>query len=173
MDPTTLPLRDIHLPEPISWWPPATGWLGLAILLLVSVAIAIFLYRRRIETRGQHVALSELDTIVAVLSADDDGHACAQALSRLARRVALLYGGPEINAAVGDDWLDAIRKLGGSAPLTASVAQVLLIAPYSHSHAANIATDDYREASDYLRTWITDAPHLAHQRKRLARHAAV
>ena len=173
MDPTTLPLRDIHLPEAISWWPPATGWVGLAILMVVSIAIAIFLYRRRTKTRGQRAALNELDTILAVLHTDDDGHACAQALSRLARRVALLYGGPEISAAMDEDWLDAIRKLGGSAPLTPPVAEVLLMAPYSHSHAENMTTEDYRAASDYLRTWITDVPHLAHQRKRQARHAAV
>ena len=173
MDPITLPLRDIHLPEPISWWPPATGWVVLAILIVVGAAIAVFLYRRRIKTRAQRAALNELDAILAALRTDDDGHACAQALSRLARRVALLYGGPEVNAAVGNDWLDTIRKLSVSPPLIAPVTQVLLIAPYSHSHAADIATEDYRAAANHLRTWIHGAPRLARQLKRQARHAAV
>jgi hypothetical protein len=173
MDPTTLPLRDIHLPDPISWWPPATGWVVLAIVIVVGAAIAVCLYRRRINTWAERAALHELDAILAALRTDDDGHACAQALSRLTRRVALLYGGPEVCAAVGDVWLDAIRKLSSSVPLTASITQVLLIAPYSRSHAANITTADYRAAADHLRTWIHNASRVARQLKRQARHAAV
>ncbi|AKC86081.1 DUF4381 family protein [Pseudoxanthomonas suwonensis] len=35
MDPTRLPLRDVHLPSSPSWWPPAPGWwwLGAAVAL--------------------------------------------------------------------------------------------------------------------------------------------
>lgn len=173
MDPITLPLRDIHLPEPISWWPPATGWVGVAILIVIGAAITVSLYRRRRKTRAQRAALHELEAILAGLRIDDNGHACAQALSRLARRVALLYGGPAVGAVVDDDWLDAIRELGGSAPMPSAVTQVLLIAPYSRAHAANIATEDYCAAADHLRTWIHDAPRIARQLKRQAEHAAV
>ena len=37
MDPTRLPLRDVHLPASPSWWPPAPGWwwLGAAIALVL------------------------------------------------------------------------------------------------------------------------------------------
>lgn len=37
VDPTRLPLRDVHLPPSPSWWPPAPGWwwLGAIVLLLV------------------------------------------------------------------------------------------------------------------------------------------
>ena len=34
MDPTQLPLRDLHLPETIGWWPLAPGW-WFAIAALV------------------------------------------------------------------------------------------------------------------------------------------
>ena len=35
MDPEQIPLRDLHLPDAISWWPLAPGWwivLGLALI---------------------------------------------------------------------------------------------------------------------------------------------
>ena len=36
MDPTRLPLRDVHLPASPSWWPPAPGWWWLAAVLAVA-----------------------------------------------------------------------------------------------------------------------------------------
>ena len=41
-----LPLRDIHLPDPVSWWPPAPGWWMLLALLLVIALLGGYLYRR-------------------------------------------------------------------------------------------------------------------------------
>ncbi len=42
--PTTLELRDIHLPEAISWWPPAPGWWFL-LGSIVFIVIAVFLFK--------------------------------------------------------------------------------------------------------------------------------
>lgn len=39
-------LRDIHLPEPISWWPLAPGWWALIILCL---ALSIWLVSRAVQ----------------------------------------------------------------------------------------------------------------------------
>ena len=36
MDPTRLPLRDVHLPASPPWWPPAPGWWWLAAALAVA-----------------------------------------------------------------------------------------------------------------------------------------
>jgi hypothetical protein len=37
VDPTRLPLRDVHLPPPPPWWPPAPGWWWLAAAVLLPV----------------------------------------------------------------------------------------------------------------------------------------
>ena len=41
------------LPPPISWWPPAPGWIALALLpFLILVALSPFLMRGRVDRLG-------------------------------------------------------------------------------------------------------------------------
>ena len=32
-------LRDIHLPEPVSWWPPALGWWLVAMTVMTLLIV--------------------------------------------------------------------------------------------------------------------------------------
>jgi hypothetical protein len=57
-------LRDIHLPAPPLWWPPAPGWWLVAIAVLAALAYAVYRARRAIirrrpirEARRQYVSL--------------------------------------------------------------------------------------------------------------------
>jgi hypothetical protein len=55
-------LRDIHHPDPISWWPLAPGWWALAVLLLVcSALVIVFEIRRRRSLKYR--ALREFDLL--------------------------------------------------------------------------------------------------------------
>lgn len=55
MNPTTdqdplSQLRDIHLPEPGGFWPPAPGWWIVALLVVLAITVTVWLvlrYRRR------------------------------------------------------------------------------------------------------------------------------
>ena len=59
-------LRDIHLPEPISWWPPAPGWW---ILALASAALTAWLlrwlYHRYKAKHYRRQALAQLQELQA------------------------------------------------------------------------------------------------------------
>ena len=63
--PEDLPLRDIHLPDPVSWWPMAPGWWLLFFLLVLLISLSIFFLRRRQQYRRSAVykAKQELDRI--------------------------------------------------------------------------------------------------------------
>lgn len=57
-------LRDIHLPEPVSWWPPAPGWWLLIIITLALTAWTThFLYRRYKAALYRRQALKKLDQL--------------------------------------------------------------------------------------------------------------
>ncbi|MBS3803722.1 MAG: DUF4381 domain-containing protein [Oleiphilaceae bacterium] len=57
-------LRDIHLPDPGGFWPPAPGWWFLAILILVAAALAgSWFLRRYRRNRWLASARRELDQL--------------------------------------------------------------------------------------------------------------
>ena len=47
MSPSELPLRDIHVPDPVGWWPPAIGWWLLAGIVALMVVLAVLRWRHR------------------------------------------------------------------------------------------------------------------------------
>lgn len=62
MDPNTLleQLRDVHAPDPITWWPPAIGWWMVAILsLLALVCLAWVATRYFRKNAWRRAALKE------------------------------------------------------------------------------------------------------------------
>ncbi len=54
-------LKDIHTPDPISWWPLAPGWW---ISLLLIIAIAVFLYRKWQQSQSNHPAFLHAQTVL-------------------------------------------------------------------------------------------------------------
>ncbi|MBS1202779.1 MAG: hypothetical protein H6R22_1288, partial [Chromatiaceae bacterium] len=69
-------LRDWHLPDPVSWWPPAPGWWLVAGLALAACALTLHWWLRRRRRRHgapARAALGELERLGARLVADGDG----------------------------------------------------------------------------------------------------
>lgn len=120
-------LRDIHLPAPISWWPPAPGWWILAVLLLAILFIGYRLIRRRGRNGWRRQALQQL----MQLRGSDDSTLVTQ-LSALLRRVAISrFPQAEVAAITGEAWLVFLdRTLGEGTPFQAGAGRALLSAPY-------------------------------------------
>jgi len=133
MDPKTLPLRDIHLPEPVSWWPPAPGWW----LLLLSIALIIgglWWWRRRDRHRRldlRQAALSYLRALRQGYDRDGDAPALAAGLSALLRRISLqVYPRTEVAGLTGEAWLAFLDRVLGDHRFTRGPGRVLEEAPY-------------------------------------------
>ena len=66
-----LPLRDIHEPAAIGWWPPAIGWWVLAVVLPLLIGLAFWIYKSLNRTTALKAARKKLRTISRNQSLDD------------------------------------------------------------------------------------------------------
>jgi hypothetical protein len=70
-------LRDIHLPEAVTFWPPAPGWWVVLVLLLIGLA---FVYRQAI------IAMIQRRKLTNVLAQLHEAHVCFTALAQDAEK---------------------------------------------------------------------------------------
>lgn len=125
-------LRDIHLPQPISWWPPAPGWWILLGLLLVSSLAIIFFMRRRKLRRYRRAALFQLERLETSFQADGDSRKLVRELSRLMRQAALChFPREECAGLVGDAWLAFLDRPLNDSPFASGAGRVLALGPYA------------------------------------------
>ena len=144
-------LRDIHLPEPIGWWPPAPGWYFLAILILVALIVAIiFLTRHYLNGRARRQALRLLETYQQQYLEHHINHQLIAArLSELLKRVALVYFPREKVASLqGESWIAFLNDTGKGLNFNA-VQRELLELPYQSEVAC-----DFQPLFGLVRTWI-------------------
>lgn len=131
MTPDTLPLRDIHLPPAISWWPPAPGWwlLLLVLILLVVTIYAVQRYRKR--RHFKRLALAQLEDLTRQHQEQGDARQLLQGLSRLLRQASVLHF-PRSDCAglVGEPWLAFLDQRLDGRPFTEGVGRGLAEGPY-------------------------------------------
>lgn len=128
-DPSQLPLRDIHLPGDVAWWPLAFGWWLLAATVVVLAVVAGFAIWRR---RRHRVARRALHEIMAALNTGADPARCAQRASIVLRRFAMTMNRNsfEVAGLTGKAWLDYLVRFGRSAELEETDGAELLDLPY-------------------------------------------
>ncbi len=134
-DPANLPLRDIHLPDPVLWWPPAPGWWLLAIVLLLAIFL-LFILIRRSRAKRLSVAVQARNEIARIRQNYEQGGdkaELAKEISALLRRVCIsIRPRQETAALTGSEWLDYLDKQVGSDHFVNGAGKVLLEAPYRH-----------------------------------------
>ena len=107
MEENALPLRDLHLPDAVGWWPLAPGW--WLLLGLLAVAFAYFAwrwYRAGVFNAPRRFALRELARVEADFLEHRDPVALGKQLSELLRRGMLAYAPrEEVAGLTGEAWL--------------------------------------------------------------------
>jgi len=133
MEPQQLPLRDIHLPGPITWWPPAPGW-WLMLALFCGLILAIFLLRRWLIKRRKEpkrIARRELKKLQTEYQQHQNPQILVEKISILLRRLYLsCYPRAEVASLTGESWLQFLDKQLGNQQFTQGKGRCLIEAPY-------------------------------------------
>ena len=159
---TDLSLRDIHLPDPVSWWPLAPGWWIIAGGVLLFVII-FFAGRQYYRSKALHRdANAELEKIKHQFALNHNEIELVQALSILLRRSCIsFYPRHETASLTGDVWL---KYLDSTSPTVSSdtttfykgVGEILASAPYMSE--STILKIDCDALIILCETWIIAQP---------------
>ena len=100
-------LRDIHVPDPPGFWPPAPGWIAAAcVVIAAGVAAAVIVARWWRAGRVRREALASLRSLRARHQAGAPATEVATELSTLVRRFALARRPrEEVAGLTGERWI--------------------------------------------------------------------
>lgn len=150
MQPTELPLRDIHIPEAISDWPLAMGWwiILLFIPLLLWVIFLIYKYLT------QQTAIKTAKKILMQLKQDSTKSDIQKIIeiSVLIRRVAISISSRNDCASLtGKVWLEYLNKSLKNNEFTQGVGQCLADISYRNNQPENI---NIAELINLIERWL-------------------
>jgi len=132
-------LRDIHLSEPISWWPLAIGWWFVIALLFALLSFSIYqlvryVHRNRYRKQANH----ELEQCYRQWSLDQHaGNYISSANEILRRSVQHLTGDSMLVSQSGEQWLTTLANFAKE-PLSENSRYALSQACYQADPQVNI-----------------------------------
>lgn len=109
-----IPLRDIHLPDPGLWWPPALGWWILLVVVTLGLLCLPRLLRWWRLKPVKKLSMRQLTCIRRELEVSGDEQLALQNISVLLRRIVMSYRGRTASASLsGEDWVHELERLAG------------------------------------------------------------
>ncbi|MGF6772250.1 hypothetical protein P3T18_004738 [Paraburkholderia sp. GAS199] len=162
-------LKELPLPDAVSYAPQTIGWVAVALLLMVVLAVVVWLlWRRHRRQRYRRVALAELAHIEASLvamqnvAADTGERArCLAEIPRLLKRTALAVAPrDEVAALSGAEWLDFLQRTHGrhgrhASNFDSTGGALLTLASYAPTQqVAAISAHDAATLIAQARDWI-------------------
>ena len=155
-DPQALELRDIHLPDPVSWWPPALGWWMALLVTLLFVILFFWLRKHWLEKKrsAKVLARQELELIQKQYQQHSDQLQLVEDLSVLLRRTCLSVFPREDSAGLtGEKWLKFLDDVMNDQHFSQGAGESLITAPYEKD--PKIDTD---ELFSLCKDWIEALP---------------
>ncbi|HFE37133.1 MAG TPA: DUF4381 domain-containing protein, partial [Gammaproteobacteria bacterium] len=103
-------LRDIHAPEPISFWPLAVGWWVLLGLLILLLFLFLWWLKARKKPNYKKLANEEFKNIKANYEIQQNAYQAANELAVLIRKTLLATDKQQVAGMVDEEWLSYLDK---------------------------------------------------------------
>ena len=152
-DPEQLPLRDVHYPVDVSWWPPAPGWWIILVLMLIAIACVWWWQRRkrRLMASALRVARVEFERLRSRYGTDKDAGVLVRDLSILLRRLCVsIFPRTDSASLTGERWLEFLDRPLTASRFTAGPGRILLDAPYR----PHVAAGDIEPLLELCDEWL-------------------
>jgi len=148
-----LPLKDIHLPDPVSWWPPAIGWWIALMLVLIICYVAYRGIKKLTRPVIKKSAKVELNVLIDAYAEHQNKQQLLQDVSILLCRIGISYlPRNEVAGTVGRQWYEQLNGLASGNPLSPQTIDILCSAPYQ-SHPA-IDQNQLDALLDQVKKWL-------------------
>lgn len=149
-----LELRDIHLPDAISWWPPAIGWWVMLLAIILMALAIIFIIKKMKQVSVRKIALTEFDKIKLSYQKHQNKILLSQQLTQLLRQVSLSsQQRDQVASATGEQWLELLNNIHPKGIFELKWLELLSISSYQKQ-----ADYDAEELIDHIERWINTYP---------------
>jgi len=163
----SMALRDIHLPDAVSWWPPAIGWWILLTVILLTIYFIPKLYRWLTFIPLHKVTNEAFLEIKDEYRQHQDNTQLVQSLSKLLRQISMTYHGREkVAHLTGEKWVGSLNTLTEKDYFSSELKNIIINAPYQKNN--NI---DTTELLDATQQWINALPKKAGIKKTHKAHS--
>ncbi|NOX27554.1 MAG: DUF4381 domain-containing protein [Gammaproteobacteria bacterium] len=121
-------LPPLHMPEPISLWPPAIGWWLLALFIIVlSVLVVRFFLKKKRKNQLRKAALLELSQYWSSYQSDHDTQSYLLAVNRLLKKFVMQqYPNKSLHTLSGEQWISGLAELSPQSGINRDSAAILL-----------------------------------------------
>lgn len=130
-------MKDVQLPEPVSWWPLAIGWWLLALMVIVTIVSAsVYLYKRHQHNRYRALAIAELAFAFKQWQSLANDHAYIMSANNVLKRAVRTFN-PSVVNQFADAWVDSLDSHTDNT-LSAEARHALALQCYQAQVSADI-----------------------------------
>ncbi len=155
-------LRDIHLPDEVSAWPPAPGWWILAILSIALILwIVRFFWKKHQQKKLLRLSIYTMNELELAYSQHKDPAVLVKQYSSLLRQIALArFPRQEIASLTGQSWLtfldlSANTSLFNTEKGSTHAGNLLTLGPYQKPEApSDVNREHLNELKQAIHQWI-------------------